>query len=155
MKHSRFNRRLAAWTAAGVAGAGLVAGLAGAASASSTSSSTPAIGSSGHPRLQLARKVAAASVRGEIVLDGKKGEHTVDFQRGSVSELSPSSFTVTDKTGTSQTWAITPETKVRERNAGRGAASSAEPRNGQNVVVIGTTSDGALTARLVLIAPQA
>lgn len=169
MKHAKFNRRLAAWTAAGVAGAGLVTGATGAglatgvanasatpsASSSAASLSSAATGSNGHPRLKLARKVAASSVRGEIVLDGKKGERTVDFQRGSVSELSSSSFTVTDKTGTPQIWAITSETKVRERNPGRGAASSAELQNGENVTVIGTTSDGARTARLVLLAPHA
>jgi hypothetical protein len=177
MKHlTRGRTRLLAWTAAGLAGTGLIAGVASAATsgggaspsgfAALTADSAPldpsaagtgAQGSKGNRAkalLQIERKLAAGSVRGEVVLNTKKGMQTVDFQRGNVSDASATGFTLTDASGTAQSWAISSTTKVRDRKAaGTGNASSATLTNGENVVVIGLKADGTLTARLVMVVP--
>jgi hypothetical protein len=171
-KFPRGRTRLVAWTAAGVLGAGVLVGVADAATsngasagdssltaASSTSGQSPA-GKANSPQslARIEQKLAAGSVHGEIVLDTKKGLQTLDFQRGTVSGASAGSsgtFTVTDASGTAQTWTLSSSTKVRERKAKQdaGAASSAQLVDGETVVVIGLKADATLTARAVVIVP--
>jgi len=150
------------WTAAAVAGMGLFAGVANAAESGTSTptvattntaadtmatSASQATGMSGKAVRKLERKLAAGAVRGEIVLNTKKGVETVDFQRGSVSDASSSGFTVTDKSGTAESWTMSSSTKVRERGT-----TSAQVMNGENVLVIGLKTDGTMTARLVVVA---
>jgi hypothetical protein len=150
------------WTAAAVAGAGLFAGVANAAESGSSTPTAAKSNTSAYTRAattnqatglsadavrRLKRKLAAGAVRGEIVLNTKQGFQTVDFQRGSVSDASSSGFTVTDTSGTAENWAVSSDTKVRERGT-----TSAQITNGENVLVIGLKTDGTPTARLVVIA---
>jgi hypothetical protein len=138
---------LIGWTAAGLAGVGVFAGLATTASAATTGTAT---GSGPHQKVahRVEHRLLAGATRGEVVLDTKKGVQTVEFQRGTTSDASSTAITITDKTGTAQTWAISSTTKVRERGV-----SSPQLADDQNVVVVGVKSDGTLTARLIVIVP--
>jgi hypothetical protein len=148
------------WAAAGLAGVGVFASVAsaatntaGTATAPSTTNATATLtaahtGLSQKAVTRAERALARAAARGEVVLDTKKGVTTVDFQRGTTSDASDTAITVTDATGTAQTWAISAATRVRERGV-----SSPQLTDDENVVVIGVKSDGTLTARLVVITP--
>lgn len=159
------NAKLIGWTAAGLAGVGVFAGVANAAVDSSTpsgassaaSSAVPAVASvpaAAHPQVsqkliaRVERRLVAGAARGEIVLDTKKGVQTVDFQRGTTSGTSSTGVTVTDKTGVAQEWTVSATTKIRERGT-----SSPQLADGENVVVVGLKSDNTLTARLILVVP--
>jgi hypothetical protein len=163
-------------TLAGLAGTGLFAGVASAASsgAAPASGSVPTIqtasdttaATSGTParanRLRIARQLATHSVHGEVVLTTKQGMQNVDFQRGAVASAGDASVTVTDASGTSETWTIDANTRVRERGQGAATPQGSAPNanspqlsSGENVVVVGTKADGTLTARVVLIVPAA
>jgi hypothetical protein len=145
--------KLIGWTAAGLAGVGLFAGVADAAGNGSTPASSAA--DVAHPHIgqraiaRVEHRLLAGAVRGELVLDPKKGAQIVDFQRGMTSDASSGAVTVTDKTGTAQSWTVTSSTKIRERGA-----SSPKLTDGENVVVVGLKSAGALTARLIVVVPR-
>jgi hypothetical protein len=162
-------RKLIGWTTAGLAGAGLFAGVASAATntantantantVNTANTATPALtaantglsntGLSSKALTRAEHKLARGAARGEVVFDTKKGVTTVDFQRGTISDASSSAITVTDKTGTAQTWVISSATKVRERGV-----SSPQLTDDENAVVVGVKSDGRLDARLVFIVP--
>lgn len=150
--------KLIGWTAAGLAGVGIFAGVANAADNSGTPA--PSTSQATSPRAgnqpqvsqkliaRIEQRLVAGAARGEIVLDTKKGVQTVDFQRGTTSVASSSAVTVTDKTGTAETWVVTPSTKIRERDT-----SSPQLTDGENVVVVGLKSGGTLDARLILVVP--
>lgn len=152
--------KLIGWTAAGLAGVGIFAGVANAADNSGTPSlstsqaMSPDAGNPQTPQVsqkliaRIERRLVAGAARGEVVLDTKKGVQTVDFQRGTTSGASSSAVTVTDKTGTAQNWTVTSSTKIRERGT-----SSPQLTDGENVVVVGLKSDGTLNARLILVVP--
>lgn len=158
--------KLIGWTAAGLAGVGVFAGVANAAvdsappTSSTSSATTPNTANAANtanganPRVsqklieRVERRLVAGAQRGEIVLDTKKGVQTVDFQRGTTSNASSSAVTVTDKTGTAQNWSVSSTTKIRERGT-----SSPKLTDGENVVVVGLKTDGTLTARLILVVP--
>ncbi len=159
--------KLIGWTAAGLAGVGVCAGVANASENSGTpslsashtasqtaSSSAPQAASPNAPKVsqkviaRIEQRLVAGSVRGEVVLDNKKGVQTVDFQRGTTSDASSSAVTVTDKTGTAENWTVSSATKIRQRHT-----SSPQLSDGENVVVVGVKSDGTLTARLILVVP--
>lgn len=148
---------LIGWTAAGLAGVGVFAGVAtaanGATNTANTSNATTTLtaahtGLSQKAVARAERKLARGSVRGEVVLDTKKGAVTVGFQGGTTSNVSSGTVTVTDKTGTAQTWSVSSDTKVRERGV-----ASPQLSDDERVVVVGVKSDGTLAARLIVIAP--
>lgn len=174
-KFLRGRTRVVTWTAAGLAGAGALVGVANAATSNGSPSNSTANGSltalsldapaspaaSAGPRkgngklAQIEQKLAAGAVHGEVVLDTKKGMETVEFQRGTVSNAtggSAGTFTVTDASGTADTWTLSSTTKVRERKA-RQPDGSAQISDGEDVVVIGLKTDGDLTARAVVVMP--
>lgn len=152
--------KLIGWTAAGLAGVGVFAGVANAADNAGTSApNTPQttsrqVANARVPQVsqkvvaRIEQRMVAGAVRGELVLDTKKGVQTVDFQRGTTSDASSSAVTVTDKTGTAENWTVSSSTKIRQRGT-----SSPQLTDGENVVVVGLKSDGTLTARLVLVLP--
>jgi hypothetical protein len=172
MKHGM---RIAAWTTAGVVGAGAVVGVAQAAtSGNGSGSGAPSLsavqaaltgdasGTAGTPSTgraalrqkalrQLTRKLAAGAVHGQVTVDTKNGVQTIDFQRGTVSGATSTAFTVTDSTGTTENWAVTSTTKVRAHKGD--TAASAQITDGETVVVIGLDDGGAQSARLVMVLP--
>ena len=176
MKHLKKSRGwLAGWAAAGIAVTGITAaGVANAATSTSTPTdptNTTATASTSDPtpsaRLQsskvlrakelmkIERQLASKATHGEIVLDTKKGLQTIDFQRGTIGSASASEFTVTDKGGTTQNWASSSTTKVRERSGKGSKPSSGQIVNGETAVVIGVKDGDTLTARLVVVLPTA
>ncbi len=156
MNRMRTRTKVLALTAAGLAGAGVLTGVASAATgthAAGTGGPTAggaAAGVAGHRH--LARQLATHAVHGEVVVNTKQGMQTVDFQRGTVETAGTGEFTVTDASGTTETWAIGPDTKIRDR-AAQPSSTSADLVSGEQVVVIGTKTGDALTARLVVVRP--
>lgn len=78
------------------------------ASPSASASATPTTGA----RARQHRGLAARALHGEVTLAGKKHQ-VVDFQRGTVAEVSSTSVTVTSEDGFSATYAVSGDTRVR------------------------------------------
>ena len=174
----KLHHRRLALVAVGIAGTGvLVTGVASAATSTPASDGVAGIsaasltsdgGSSGtdSARGKLAEALKeiradlkAGQVSGAVTVDTKKGPQTIEFQRGTVSASTTSNFTVTDTSGSAQTWTVGPKMKVRDRAQRKAAgssgasATSATVTNGENVVVVGLKTDTAETARLVVVVP--
>ena len=173
----KLHHRRLALVAVGIAGTGvLVTGVASAATSSPTSDGVAGIsaasltsdgGSSGTDTArgklaqalkQIRTDLKAGQVSGEVTVDTKKGPQSIEFQRGTVSASTASTFTVTDTSDGAQVWTVGPKMKVRDRAqrkaAGSGAsATSATVSNGENVIVVGLKTDTAETARLVVVVP--
>jgi hypothetical protein len=174
LPHTR--RRVLMLGAGCVACTALLAGVASAASngPSTTPSpnSTPSAGGSANAPVakgklaqavkEILQQVRAGATHGEVTVDTKKGAQTIDFERGTVSQATPTGFQVTEPGGATGSWVVGTKTKVRERGQGRKAAaggasatSSATISDGENVVVVGLKSDGTTTARVVVVLPNA
>jgi hypothetical protein len=174
LPHTR--RRVLMLGAGCVACTALLAGVASAASngPSTTPSpnSTPSAGGSANAPVakgklaqavkEILQQVRAGATHGEVTVDTKKGAQTIDFERGTVSQATPTGFQVTEPGGATGSWVVGTKTKVRERGQGRkaaaggaGATSSATISDGENVVVVGLKSDGTTTARVVVVLPNA
>ncbi|MCL6538487.1 MAG: hypothetical protein K6T28_07880 [Acidothermus sp.] len=166
LRRYRLGRRTVAVAVAGILAAGGLAGAAVAATgapqptqlAALTADPQPGSSSGSHPaddRATLLRQLAHRSVRGDIVVRTKQGFATMSFQRGEVTAVDPTTFTVRDATGTTETWTLTAATKIRERG------KAAQLTVGVSVVVLGTQTDGAQSgatrdARFVwILAPKA
>jgi hypothetical protein len=174
LPHTR--RRVLTLGAGCVACTALLAGVASAASngPSSTPSanSTPSAGGSANGPVatgklaqavkEILQQVRAGATHGEVTVDTKKGVQTIDFERGTVSQATPTGFQVTEPGGATGSWVVAAKTKVRERGQGRKAAaggasptSSATISDGENVVVVGLKTVGTTTARVVVVLPNA
>lgn len=162
---------VAGCAAVALVGGGGVAVAAAAGSASPAATTTP----SAAPTTAAAAQGAAAA-RPKPGRDGEKGgglgrlkgiEHaewvtkdtagvfvTHDAMRGAVTTVSPTSVTVKAADGTSLTFAVTTDTRVRVRTAsGTGAkAAVADLRTGEQVLVAGVRQP-ALTARHIVASP--
>lgn len=94
--------------------------------------------------------VASRIEHGQFVVHGKNGTVTRDIIHGTVVAVSPSSITVRAADGTQQTYAVTSQTKVRQRAHGKGTASSISAvAVGDQALVLGTGS-GNLSANRVI-----
>lgn len=174
LPHTR--RRVLMLGAGCVASTALLAGVASAASngpsTAASPNSTPSAGGATNAPVakgklaqamkEILQQVRAGATHGEVTLDTKKGAQTIDFERGAVSQATPSSFQVTEADGTTGSWVVGAKTKVRERGQARKAAAggasstaSATISDGENVVVVGLKSDGTTTARVVVVLPNA
>lgn len=138
-------------TALLVAGAG---GTALALTGSGTAGGTPATAAAhvhGHRWHAMLRHAARGRIaRAQLVTRGKTGFVTHDLIAGTVTAVSPSSITVHAADGTSQTYAVTKDTRVR--TAGDhvpGLSSIAAVHTGDRVVVVGTGT-ASLTAKHVI-----
>jgi hypothetical protein len=166
--HTR--RRVLMLGAAGVACVGLLtAGVANAASPGPSTSNPAGVpggkGKVAKTMKEIRQQLRSGAVHGEVTVDTKKGIQTVDFQRGTVAQLSSGGFQVTDSSGLSESWVIGPKTKVRELGQHKAGVTStpstpstqsapaATISNGENVVVIGLKTAGTLTARIVVVLP--
>jgi hypothetical protein len=174
LPHTR--RRVLMLGAGCVACTALLAGVASAASngpgSTPSPNSAPSAGGSANAPVangkladavkQILQQVRAGATHGEVTVDTKKGAQTIDFERGTVSEATPTGFKVTESGGATGSWVVGAKTKVRERGQGKKAAaggassaSSATVSDGENVVVVGLKSDGTPTARVVVVLPNA
>lgn len=120
--------RAAIWAATGIIGAGVAGGLTYAAVA------TPAVASSGAAtggsntlsvaspagpgaRAGVGRRALLNRLEhGELTLRTRKGDRTVDLQRGTVRAVSPTSISVTSPDNFPGTYAVDSATKVRTRS---------------------------------------
>jgi hypothetical protein len=141
-------RTLAVAGAAAVAG-GIVAFSLGAyASSNDPSSAASPASTASAPKASPERTL----LHGERVVRDADGEIiTVDVQRGSVSAVSSSSLTVKSDDGTTWTWTLSSDTRVRGADLKRSSISSIKV--GDTVAVIGRRTDDTRTARLVADPP--
>jgi hypothetical protein len=174
LPHTR--RRVLVLGAGCVACTALLAGVASAASngPSTTGSpnSTPTAGGAANAPdakgklaqavKEILQQVRGGATHGEVTVDTKKGAQTIGFERGAVSQASPTSFQVTELDGTTGSWLVGDKTKVRVRGQAKKAAAdgasptaSATVTDGENVVVVGLKTDGTTTARVVVVLPKA
>lgn len=135
-------------TAAAIVGAG------GAALAATGSDSTNSAGSSSHQsatarshdgkkgrqgKRMKGRRLLRRVDHGQFVVHTRKGFVTVQLIRGTVTDVSASSITVTSADHVTDTFAVTPDTKVHKRVDGKPAASTiGAVAKGDHVVVGGT-----------------
>jgi hypothetical protein len=127
-------------------------GTALALSGSGTTSGSPATTSAaaalhaGFGRAHILRRLA----HGQFVLRGKDGFVTHDVIVGTVTAVTSTSITVRAADNTSETFAVTQDTKVRLRSDGTGSpATIGQVADGDHVLVAGIGTS-ALTAKHVL-----
>jgi len=100
-------------------------------------------GRPGLPRADLLRAV----VRADLTVVRRDGSTVlVHYERGEITALSETSITVKGRDGKSATFALTPDTRVRER---RRPATISDLEVGDRVMVFGTNDNGAYTAFLI------
>lgn len=141
---------IAGAAAAAIVGAGGTALAVSGSDTPSVPSAAPAAKSGHHALKLLGKGKLRRLAHGEIVLRGKDGFVTHDLIAGTVTAVSSTSITVQAADKTSETFAVTKDTKVRMRSNGSGAASSIDKvANGDHVLVAGTGTS-TLTAKHVL-----
>lgn len=114
--------------------------------AASPAPSTPAAG----PRAKALRArlgLLRRAVHGQVTLRTRAGYTTVDFRKGKVTAVSPTSITLTSRDGTTGTFAIGSQTHVR---VDRHRASASEIKTGDRALVVAVQSANGTTARLVV-----
>jgi lipoprotein-anchoring transpeptidase ErfK/SrfK len=127
----------------------------GSVSAATASSPTPGSGSlAAHAKGKHAmlRQLARHAAHGQIVLQKKKDGSfvTVDVVHGTVSAVSSKSITVRAADKKSETFTITPDTRVRSRVDKKGSKSTISAvKTGDQVFVVGTGASS-YTARIVV-----
>ncbi|MET8145924.1 hypothetical protein ABZU32_36945 [Sphaerisporangium sp. NPDC005288] len=102
-----------------------------------------------HPRLRAALRRGLIGVHGEATVRARGGGYaTYAWQRGEVTAASASSVTVKSADGTSWTWALTTDTKVRKNGA---KSASSALTSGDGVFVLGRPDGDARTAQGVVV----
>jgi hypothetical protein len=99
-------------------------------------------------RLTIRRALARNVEHGEMVVQTKDGDKTIDVQRGTVTAISSTTVTVKSADGFSETWTFGNPIHVVEHR------TTVQPSNvttGETVGVAGTKSNGNLTASLLVI----
>lgn len=146
----------------GAVGAAILAagGTALAASGAGSPSPAPATTSSGqtahagHPEAALRVRAVLRRTLHATWTTGRDGSFTThDAIRGTVTAVSPSSVTVRAADGTSETYAVTPSTKVRDKGALKTTVSITSVHTGDTAAVLGTGT-GSLTATQIVDAPK-
>jgi len=99
-------------------------------------------------RPKLRRELAQHVEHGEVVVQTKDGDKTVDVQRGTVTAITSSSVTVKSVDGFTQTWAF--GTKLRIV-AHQKTAQVSDVKNGIQVGVAGVKNGSTVTANLIVI----
>lgn len=115
-------------------------------------SASPApAGGNGHPRLKrlAVRRALARNVEhGQVVVDTKDGEKTIDVQRGTVTAITDTTITVKCTDGFSETWTFGTPLHVIEHR------TTVQPKDlaaGDTVGVAGAEVGGTVTANLIVI----
>ncbi|GGL16700.1 hypothetical protein Sme01_71380 [Sphaerisporangium melleum] len=103
------------------------------------------------PRARLALRRGLAGVHGEATVRTRGGGYaTYTWQRGDVTAVSAGSISVRSADGTSWTWTVTGDTKVRKNGA---KSTSSALASGDHVFVLGQPGGGTRTAQGV-VAPR-
>lgn len=147
-------KRTARFVAAGVAALALAGGVsAGIASADPSSPApSPSASASATTSPQSSPKadhkrplLAARALHGEVTLAGKK-HRVVDFQRGTVSEVSSTSITVKSSDGFTATYVVDAKTKVKVR---KDAAAIGDVKTADRVRVTAVRDSSTVTAKRI------
>ena len=141
--------KAAIWAATGIIGAGVAGGLTYAAVATPATASAnlgsavdsalnaatpdPGTGTGRHGLGMGRRGLLKHLEHGELTLQTKKGDRTVDLQRGVVSAVSPTSISVTSPDKFAGTYAVDASTKVRTHG---GLVSISAVHTGDQVFVV-------------------
>jgi hypothetical protein len=142
-----------ALSAIGFAPADLTADTTSDPAADPTPSASAPAGKGKHPRLRalgIRRMLGKNIEHGEIVVNTKDGDKTIDVERGTVTAISSTSITVKASDGFSETWVIGSSTKVIKDRA---ASTPSAVSGGATVGIAGTKSGDTVTATLIVI-PQ-
>jgi hypothetical protein len=99
-------------------------------------------------RPAIRRALARHVEHGEVVVQTKDGDKTVDVQRGTVTAVTGTSVTVKSADGFTQTWAIGSPLKVVEHRA---AAQFSAVKVGAQLGVAGVKKDSTVTANLIVL----
>jgi hypothetical protein len=146
--------QVAAWSAAGVLGIGVLTGVAAAVADTTQAADGDAVRDRvgerrGHRRARWAlRRVE----HGEFVVRTAEGHQTVHVQRGTISAVSATAMTVRSRDGFTETWTITGETKIRKE---RKPAQPSALKVGDWVRVFGPESGSGATARRIAARTEA
>ena len=136
--------KAAVWTSAGIVGGGAAAGIAYAAVATpAAAGQNPTTTAAAQRHLQRLHPGAGFRGRGllqhlehgQLTLQTRHGERTVDLQRGKVDKVAPTSITVVSPDGFTRTYTVTSTTRVRGAH-GRGAITDVHA--GDKVLVVAT-----------------
>ena len=110
---------------------------------------SPSASGAAHPRAgKLRRELGRHVEHGEVVVQTKKGDQTVDVQRGTVTAVTGSSVTVKSADGFTETWAFGSPLRVVKDRA---AAQTSDVRTGVTVGVAGIKNGSTVTANLIVI----
>ncbi len=144
-------RTLAIASAAAIAGGVIAFSLASYASSGETSGGSPSSPDDIYAAALSTTTTAPPTgqlLHGERVVKDKDGTIvTVDAQRGTVTTISPSSMTVRSSDGTTWTWTLNGDTKVRGADLKKETTSNI--KLGDTVAVAGRRTGGTRTARAV------
>jgi hypothetical protein len=116
------------------------------ASAQPPTGTTPAKGAKAHRR----RAAASRALHGQFTVERKGKPTVVDVQRGTVSKADPSSVTVQSTDGFEATYALSPQTKIRDNKA---AAPATDLTVGKKVGVLADDDGGHPAARVIRVLP--
>jgi hypothetical protein len=98
--------------------------------------------------LRLRRILAAHVEHGEVVVQTKQGDKTVDVQRGVITAIDEKSVTVKSADGFTQTWVFGTPFQVIER---RSTVQASAVKVGTKVGVAGIKNGSTVTANLLVI----
>lgn len=115
------------------------------ATASPTAGASPSAKPGKATKAKAKRDLAQRALHGEVTLGGKKHQ-VVDFQRGTVSEVSATSITVRSADGFSATYAVDAKTKVRHAKE---SATIADVKSGDKVRVVAIKDGSSTTAKRI------
>lgn len=112
---------------------------------SATSTSAPAHAKTA--RRAVLKAIARRAVHGSVVVRGRDGRFvTVDFGRGTVKSIAPTSLTVSTADGQSLTFTLNSSTKYHERTNGKGTKTTySAVHGGDTVIVVGRASSSSAT----------
>lgn len=92
------------------------------------------------------RTLQARALHGEVTLGGKDKQRVLDFQRGTVSEVSATSITITSVDGYAATYVVDAKTKVRKDKE---LTSIADVEKADRVRVLARQDGDKLTAKVI------
>ncbi len=147
-------RKVVAVVTAGSLGLlGLVGYGATQASASPESSPAPSASAAhnGQHKGQRARYLRRHTLHGEFTVHTRKGDKTVDVQRGQVTAVSGSRLTVKSSDGYQLTWSLTDKTGVR---SGKDKAERSALKKDAKVRVVGVKTGNTRTALRIRMAAK-
>jgi hypothetical protein len=115
--------------------------------AAPTSAATTTAATARAARSRARHPLLRRTLHGSLVLRGKAGKTvTVDIQRGTITDISATSLTMKSTDGVSETYVLTPATKLRSRGK---AVTLATVKDGDRGLVVAIEGSSGKVARAV------